>query len=128
MQIKNDGSIDRRSLREVVKPADNQLLPTKHGLVQMVFRENKIVNGCVSTKIIEQQKTGDEIKVKKVEVTVFINEEEEAALQKSVEFTNTTLKKLGYVPNWTIEKELHYACRECIDNLKRQEGQQQIKK
>lgn len=46
---KKNGTVDKRTLRDS-QNFGGQLLPTKHGFVQMVFRENRIVNGCVSTK------------------------------------------------------------------------------
>lgn len=50
MQRKEDGTVDRRTLKKDAAVHNEQWLPTKNGFVQMVFRPVKIVNGCVSTK------------------------------------------------------------------------------
>lgn len=50
MQYKDDGSVDKRTLGKQMISDQGQMLPTRHGFIQMVFRPVKIVNGCVSTK------------------------------------------------------------------------------
>ena len=50
LQVKNNGTVDRRTLSKNFNPEASQYLPTKNGFVQIVFREVKIINGCVSTK------------------------------------------------------------------------------
>ena len=50
MQYKDNGDVDKRTLGKNRYLTDGQMLPTKNGLVQIVYRPVQIANGCVSTK------------------------------------------------------------------------------
>lgn len=50
MQYKDNGDVDKRTLGKNRYLTDGQMLPTKNGFVQMVYRPVQIANGCVSTK------------------------------------------------------------------------------
>lgn len=50
MQYKDNGDVDKRTLGKNRYLTDGQMLLTKNGFVQMVYRPVQIANGCVSTK------------------------------------------------------------------------------
>jgi len=49
MDKKRLQSIDKRCISKDMHPVEQQMLPTKNGFEQFYFRQNKTVDGCVST-------------------------------------------------------------------------------
>lgn len=52
--------------------------------------------------------------MKIIKIEIYIDEKEEASLEKEVEHMNKTLEDMGFDPDWTIEKELISGSRKCI--------------
>ena len=56
-----------------------------------------------------------------VNISVYLNEKQTAALEREVERTNKGFLIRDNAPDWTVEDELQYACLKYIKELERQD-------